>query len=98
MDLTQIIITFMTACVPSLITYFITKKEYATKIKELEIHSSNELKRIEKESEVRLKELQSNNNLELTNKFLNNELDLDKLLISANKLNKIQKTINKFSK
>lgn len=58
MDWNQITTSFLTACVPALATYFVTKKQMDSKIKEVELQSANEIKRLEKETELRLKETQ----------------------------------------
>ncbi|HEL2386854.1 TPA: hypothetical protein TZS90_000273 [Streptococcus suis] len=98
MDINQITVTFLTACVPSLVTYFVTKKQMHSKIKEVEIRSANEIKRLEKETELRIKESQQNQQMEWTNKVISGELDIEKLTQTFGQLTQLQNVINQFQK
>lgn len=98
MDWNQILITFLTACVPSVITYLVTKKQMDSKIKEVEIQSANEIKRLEKETELRIKESQQNQQMDWTNKFISGELDVEKLTVSLGQLVQLQNAINQLPK
>ncbi|HFI0448322.1 TPA: hypothetical protein ACGOY6_000524 [Streptococcus suis] len=98
MDWNQITTSFLTACVPALVTYFVTKKQMDSKIKEVELQSANEIKRLEKETELRLKETQQNQQMELATKFFTGELDLGKAMVGIqqlNYLNELTKTLPK---
>ncbi|CYX64110.1 hypothetical protein [Streptococcus suis] len=98
MDWNQITTSFLTACVPALATYFVTKKQMDSKIKEVELQSANEIKRLEKETELRLKETQQNQQMELATKFFTGELDLGKAMVGIqqlNYLNELTKTLPK---
>ncbi|HFI0026749.1 TPA: hypothetical protein ACGOVU_000465 [Streptococcus suis] len=95
---TQILVTFLTACVPSIVTYFVTKKRMDSKIKEVEIRSASEIKRLEKETELRIKESQQNQQIEWTNKVISGELDIEKLTQTFGQLAQLQNVINQFQK
>ncbi|HFU3803539.1 hypothetical protein K6V43_06210 [Streptococcus suis] len=97
-NLTQILVTFLTACVPSIVTYFVTKKRMDSKIKEVEIRSASEIKRLEKETELRIKESQQNQQMEWTNKVISGELDIEKLTQTFGQLAQLQNVINQFQK
>lgn len=98
MDWNQILITFLTACVPSVLTYFATKKQIDSKIKEVEIRSANEINRLEKETELRIKESQQNQQMDWTNKFMSGELDLVSLTNSVDQLAQLQQVVKKLQK
>lgn len=98
MDWNQIVLTFLTACIPSFVTYLVTKKQMDSKIKEVEIQSATEIKRLEKETELRIKESQQNQQMDWTNKFVSGEMDIEKLTTSLEQLVKLQDTINQLQR
>lgn len=98
MNWNQIVVTFLTACVPAMITYLVTKKQMDSKIKEVEIQSANEIKRLEKETELRIKESQQNQQMDWTNKFMSGEVDIEKLTTSISQLAMLQDSLNNLQK
>lgn len=98
MNLNQIIVTVLTACVPAAFSYFATKKQMDSRIKEVEMQSANEIKRLEKETVLRMQELEQQQKVDLTNKFFTGELDIDKLTTSISQLSELQKFVNRLQK
>ena len=53
MDTNQILITFLTSCVPAFLVYLANKYQTDSKIRELKAQSESEWQRLEKEHELR---------------------------------------------
>lgn len=98
MNWENILTTFFTACVPAALTYFATKKQMDSKIKEVEIQSANEIKRLEKETELRIKESQQQYQMDLTNKFFTGELDVSHLTNAVGQLAQLKEVVNRLQK
>ena len=65
MDLTQILITIISACIPALISYLAVTKQSNFKLKEIEKSNENELVRLKQEYDFKLKELDAKNSSEI---------------------------------
>ena len=98
MDTNQILITFLTSCVPAFLVYLANKHQTDSKIKELKAQSESELQRLEKEHELKLDALKQSQQVDITSKFFTGELDVNKLTQAVNGITELQKAVDKLSK
>ncbi|MFS9149549.1 hypothetical protein [Streptococcus infantis] len=98
MDTNQILITFLTSCVPAFLVYLANKYQTDSKIKELKAQSESELQRLEKEHELKLDALKQSQQVDITSKFFTGELDINKLTQAVNGITELQKAVDKLPK
>lgn len=90
MDTNQILITFLTSCVPAFLVYLANKYQTDSKI--------SELQRLEKEHELKLDALKQSQQVDITSKFFTGELDVNKLTQAVKGITELQKAVDKLSK
>ena len=94
MDTNQILITFLTSCVPAFLVYLANKHQTDSKIKE----SESELQRLEKEHELKLDALKQSQQVDITSKFLTGELDFQNIARAIDGITELQKVVDKLPK
>ncbi len=98
MDTNQILITFLTSCVPAFLVYLTNRYQTDSKIKELKAQSESELQRLEKEHELKLDALKQSQQVDITSKFFTGEVDINSLTQAINGIAELQKAVDKLPK
>ena len=98
MDTNQVLITFLTSCVPAFLVYLANKYQTDSKIKELKAQSESELQRLEKEHELKLDALKQSQQVDITSKFLTGEVDFQNIARAIDGISELQKAVDKLQK
>lgn len=98
MDSNQILITFLTSCVPAFFVFLANKHQTDAKIKELKAQSESELRKLEKEHELKLDALKQSQQVDITSKFFTGEVDIQNITKAIDGIGELQKAVNKLQK
>lgn len=79
MDELQIIVTAITAIIPALISYFVTRYQAKTDLKKLDESSKNEIDRLVKQHEINIEALKEKHQMEMEAKDKDQEYKLQLL-------------------
>ena len=89
MNFENILTVLLSATIPSIITYLVTKKTCDSKIEQIKISKDSEINQLKKESKS------NDMSSKLTEMFLKGELDMDNINNSIPKLKKMDRNVTR---